>query len=164
MFFRSITFAAAVVVGGVLASGCAAPAADDDRIGAADDDFVRRPLRDRVALDRARALGDDGSVLVDYAPAAYAGPTDVAFEAVEYEAAEDDVTISVAGAFPSRANVLVTDASFRVLAAARTQTTADGLEEVSLRAPGGTGGRFVLVRDPAWVLPMTFEVRVATAR
>ena len=82
---------------------------------------------------------------------------DVKYEAVQFGGAGAPATVSVSGAFPSSATVIVTDEDFHVVQVARTTDAG----EASVRVPAGSGGRFVLVRDLKWVKPMTFHVNVA---
>jgi hypothetical protein len=122
-----------------------------------------------ITLDRLRSIPfvmPDGTVRVEYAPDGYrhlrpstpAAP--VAFEAVWLPPAASTSVVSVEGDFPSSAAVVVTDRDFRVLAASRTAPVAEGHDRARVRIPAGDGDRLVLVRDPRWVKPMTFEVRV----
>lgn len=156
---------ASVLLGLTLLAGCAAPAAEDGDLASSEEALTPGSLRDRTALDRLRVLGpSESSIAVEYAPpadGAYPGASrDVAFEPVRIEAPGEASEITVAGDFPSTATVLVTDESFRVVAAAATSPSAEGLEEARVRVSGGVAGRLVLVRDPKWVRPMVFEVRV----
>lgn len=151
-------------------AACAAPSAGEDtEIGSTSESgltSLSSMLRAETALDRARALDvESGSVAVEYAPSPYepAEGRRLAFEAVTFEAnGESEATeINVAGDFPSAATVIVTNDRFEPLAVSRTTRSAtSGLAEAALRVPAGEGQRFVLVRDPKWVKPMTFEVSV----
>lgn len=150
--------------------GCAAPSASEDAEIASTSESgltsISSLLRSQTALDRARALdAESGSVAVEYAPSPYepAEGRRLAFEAVTFEAnAEGDATeVAVSGDFPSAATVIVTNDRFEPLVVSRTtRSTTSGLAEAAIRIPAGEGQRFILVRDPKWVRPMTFEVSV----
>lgn len=150
--------------------GCAAPSAGEETEVASSSESgltsLSSMLRAQTALDRARTLDlEAGSVAVDYAPSPYE-PVEgrrLAFEAVTFEAsaASEPTDIAVAGDFPSDATVIITNDRFEPLAVSRTRrSTTSGLAEAALRVPAGEGQRFVLVRDPKWVKPMTFEVAI----
>lgn len=160
MSFRSFPLLAA----SLLFVACSAPAADEtEETVSTEEGLSSLPsaLREQTALDRARVLdAKSGKVTVDYAPSPYETPTQLAFEAVTFDANVAS-EIAVAGDFPSSATVIVTNDRFEPLAFSRTSRSASsGLAEAALRVPAGEGGRMVLVRDPKWVKPMTFEVRV----
>jgi hypothetical protein len=162
MIFRSLSLSLCLCL-----VGCAASSASeaDAEITATDESGLSSlpsVLRAQTALDRARALDvESGSVSVQYAPSPYdTGAQPLAFEAVTF-AADAAEEVTVAGDFPSSATVIVTNESFEPLAAARTaRSTTSGLAEATIRVPAGKGGRIILVRDPKWVKPMTFEVGV----
>lgn len=169
MLFRFLALSSLLSLG-VLA-GCAAPSdldADaDDGATSAEIALTSSSLRAQTALDRLRELdAEAGSLNVDYAPSpseTVAYERRVAFEAVTFEASPDGaaVAVAVAGDFPSSATVIVTNERFEPLAAAQTRRDAEsGLAAATVRVPAGSGKRLVLVRDPKWVKPMTFEVSV----
>ena len=160
MTFRTFFLFAA----GFLFVGCAAPSTGDAEIEITESSesglgSLSSMLRAQTALDRARAVDTaSGSVEVAYAPSPYERSEHVAFEAVTF-AAEAATEVSVAGDFPSSATVVVTNDRFEPLAVSRTtRSAASGVGRVTVRVPAGGG--MVLVRDPKWVKPMTFEVSV----
>ena len=163
MLFRSLPIAAAFLC---FAVGCAAPAqAEEEDVLSDESALTSVSLRSFTALDRVRSLpGETGSVAVDYVPStegnAYSTVRNLPFEAVSFEAASTRSTVAVSGEFPSSALVVVTNDRFEPIAASRTVRTATGASETSLMLPPGDGQRFILVRDPKWVRPMTFEVVV----
>jgi hypothetical protein len=119
-------------------------------------------LRSRTRLAKVVEVQADGTSRVEYEPdadAAYLGDAP-AFEAVPFRAAAGaPLDITVGGDFPSNAQVVVTDADFRVVGVSTTQSALDHeAASISVAAPGSG---FVLVRDLRWVRPMQFDVRVA---
>ena len=161
MGFRSFPFAAAFLC---LVMGCAAQAEPQDDVDTTEAALRSTSLRSLTALDRVRTLeGEAGTVAVDYVPTTdpYSTQRHVAFEAVAFDAANATSEIAVSGDFPSSALVIVTNERFEPLAASRTVRRSSGVAEASVRVPAGDGQRLVLVRDPKWVKPMTFDVRVA---
>ena len=150
------------------AAACAEPTGDAAEGAAESTEAALSPrsLRQRTALERARVLGAaEGEMRVDYVPSTaqpdYFGAVEaLPFEAVQFEASTAPVTVEVSGDFPSSATVVVTDEHFRVMTVARTSASAEGISEARLRLPSGTGGRFILVRDPLWSKPMAFDVSV----
>jgi hypothetical protein len=162
IFLRSLPVALCLCLVGCAASTAAEENAEITATDEAGLSSLPSMLRSQTALERARALDlESGSVSVEYAPSPYdTGAKPLAFEAVTFAAdAADEVT--VAGDFPSSATVIVTNERFEPLAAARTvRSTTSGLAEANIRLPAGGGGRIVLVRDPKWVKPMTFEVGI----
>lgn len=164
MVSRPLTF----LFGFLVVGGCTAPVEDrrDDDVGDSAEALSPGSLRARTALDRIRDLeAEEGSIRVDYAPPEEGYESSdahgVSFEPVKFEGSDDHKVVSVAGNFPSVATVVVTDAQFHVLAVKRTNANADGVAQANVRIPSGKGERFVLVRDPKWVKPMSFDVHVA---
>ncbi len=71
--------------------------------------------------------------------------------------------VSVIGPFPSAPRVLVVDENFKVLARTTATPQPDGRDVATVVAPRNAGKRFVLVRDPRWSRPMSFDVAVTAA-
>lgn len=157
----------------LLIAGCAA-ASDGDDLGSSEDE-LSAALTNVTVVDGALAEGD--TLTVPYHPAYDPNPN-APKGVVPYLAIALDVpngsrllsqtagnkllpaslAVSVEGDFPSSPEVLVTDAKFRVLARAKA-TDANGIDTASIKVPTmRLGNKFVLVRDPQWDKPMTFNL------
>lgn len=168
----------------LLFAGCAAEdeSSSSDDVEASEDEvtlrgvFSRRPLTNVTVVEGALREGD--TLTVPYKPAPYvhgeakAEEKVVPYLAIELtdsaapaelkvQTAKDEVAgslaVSLEGDFPSSPQLIVTDANFRVLARAKN-VISDVVDSASVNVPSKLGKKFVLVRDPQWDKPMTFNL------
>lgn len=152
---RPVAYASLVLA---LVAGCASSAASTS----ASSDIQSADLSARTVVKGSVALGQ--KVSLGYEPAEYAVDglpyLGVRFEATDASVADRaERTITVAGDFPSAPHLLVVDPSFEVLAEADGARTDGGAEaKLSLPAAVFAGRNVLLVQDPRWNLPMSFDV------
>lgn len=152
---RHVVFAAFLFVSSA-ALGCTQELADGETTESSADELRVKQLRDRSKAANIVEAHADGTARVLYSPGAlYAGESPY-WEAVSFQTEPGTaVQVSVQGDFPGAAEVVVTDARFRILAQG---STADGdRAALRLRAPADSK---VFVRDMLWDRPMTFDIRV----
>ena len=146
-------------------AGCGAETgSEEESFESSEVALTSRSLRGATAVERVRMLDPKaGALHVEYAPEADPSAqytTRVPFEAVAFTA-ERTTELTVAGDFPSSATLVATNENFEPLATARTvRDSTSSVSAATVRLPAGDGPRLVLVRDPKWVKPMSFQVRV----
>lgn len=170
---RSLLLAAAATMFSMLAACSQSGASDTDSAGSAiegEEDNLNNLTLEQATLLLGR-VEQGGSVTVAYEPSQHylTGSATKPFLGVELlpqaaearVAAPQQLSISVAGNFPGTPRVLVTDASFNVLAGSRAANVQQDGDHVTVTIPASAERRFVLVRDGRWVEPMHFDIEAA---
>ena len=152
------------------ALGCASSAPDDTSNAASSEEQELSASTLRARSHIQLSLPEAGDRELTYEPNAY--PNDVIpYEGLEIGfVPEKALEVTVTGAFPSTARILVVDSEYRVLASGRTErevgtrvrTEGQGVAVARVAVPRGVGvsNMKVLVRDARWDRTMKFNVDV----